>query len=104
MLYTYVGTAPITNGTATVTVNGLECGVTYYIIAGGTLNGQLVGPKLFHGNITTGPCLVNMTGELYIQMYVHAWIQYTLNQLHACFLLSMACTYVHVFCISTKQF
>ena len=48
------GTAPITNGIATVTVNGLECGVTYTIIAGGTLNGDLVGPRSSHGNLTTG--------------------------------------------------
>ena len=35
------GTAPIINGMATVTVYGLQCGVTYTIIAGGTLNGDL---------------------------------------------------------------
>ena len=46
-------TAPITNGMATVPVNGLECGVTYTIIAGGILNGDLVGPKSSHGNVTT---------------------------------------------------
>ena len=39
--------APITNGTATVTLNGLECGVTYSIIAGGTFNGDLVGPRSY---------------------------------------------------------
>ena len=41
---------------ATVTVNGLQCGVTYTIIAGGTLNGDLVGLRSSHGNVTTGPC------------------------------------------------
>ena len=57
------GSAPITNGTATVTVNGLECGVTYTIIAGGTLNGDLVGPGSSHGNITTGRFPGDMTGN-----------------------------------------
>ena len=38
---------------ATVIVNGLECGVTYTIIAGGTLNGDLVGPRSSHENVTT---------------------------------------------------
>ena len=45
------GIAPITNGIATVTVNGLECGVTYTIIAGGTLNGDLVGPRSSYGTL-----------------------------------------------------
>ena len=36
---------------ATVTVNGLKCGVTYTIIAGGTLNEDLVGPRSSHGTI-----------------------------------------------------
>ena len=39
-----------------VTVNGLECGTNYTIIAGGTLNGVLVGPRSIHGNISTNPC------------------------------------------------
>ena len=40
------GSAPITNGIATVTINELECGVVYIIIAGGILNnGTLVGPR-----------------------------------------------------------
>ena len=47
------GIAPITNEMAAVMVNGLECGVTYTIIAGGTLNRGLVGPRSSHGNITT---------------------------------------------------
>ena len=46
----------MTNGMATVTINGLVCGVTYTITAGGTLDGQLVGPRSFHGTTTTGPC------------------------------------------------
>ena len=46
------GSAPVGNGVATVTLNGLECGVTYTIIAGGTLNGTLVGPKSSNSTIT----------------------------------------------------
>ena len=61
-----LGTAPITNGTATVAVDGLECEVTYTIIAGGTLNGDLVGPKSSHGTITAGLCPINMTSNLYM--------------------------------------
>ena len=52
------GTAPRTNRVATVTINNLQCGATYTIIAGGTLNGNLVGPRSSHGNITTDPCPV----------------------------------------------
>ena len=48
------------NGMATVTVDGLECEVTYDIIAEGTLNGALVGPRSSHGTITSGPCLADM--------------------------------------------
>ena len=36
---------------ATVTINGLECGVTYDIKAGGTINGEFVGPVSPHGYI-----------------------------------------------------
>ena len=39
-----------------MTVNGLECGTNYTIIAGGTLNGDLVGPQSSHGHISTNPC------------------------------------------------
>ena len=49
---------------ATVPVNRLKCGVTYTIIAGGTLNGNLVGPRSLHGTIpmnngtnTRNPCI-----------------------------------------------
>ena len=48
--------APITNGMAVVTVDGLMCEVTYTITAGGSLNGTLVGPRSFHGTITAGSC------------------------------------------------
>ena len=41
---------------ATVTVVGLECEVTYDIIAGGILNGVLVGPGSSNETISAGPC------------------------------------------------
>ena len=60
-LFTHTGMAVINNnGIATVTVDGLQCEVTYDIIAGGTLNGALVGPRSSHGSITSGPCLADM--------------------------------------------
>ena len=55
---TETGIGPVTNTMATVTVDGLECGVTYTIIAGGTLNGDLVGPRSSYRTITTNPCPV----------------------------------------------
>ena len=59
----YTDSTTITNGRATVTLNGLECGVTYTIIAGGTLNGDLVGPRSSHGTVTADnrPCPPVMT-------------------------------------------
>ena len=58
----HLGNALITNGMATVTIDELACGVTYTIIAGGTLDGDLVGPKSSHGTITAGPCpLITVT-------------------------------------------
>ena len=41
---------------ATVIVNGLDCGTNYTVIAGGTFNEDLVGPRSSHGTITTNPC------------------------------------------------
>ena len=58
IIFTHSGIAPVTNTMATVTVDGLECGVTYTIIAGGILNGELVGPRSSHGTIATNPCPV----------------------------------------------
>ena len=61
-VYTYIsGIAPITDGMATVIINGLECGTSYAIIAGGTLNGELVGPRSFLRNIIKS-CLVTING------------------------------------------
>ena len=59
------GIASVTNGTATVAISDLQCGMTYTIIAEGVLNGMLVGPGSSHGSIAAGPCPM-MTGE-YIQ-------------------------------------
>ena len=53
-----LGNASITNGMATVTVNGLECGVTYTIIAGGRYdNLSFVGPRSSYENMTTSLCV-----------------------------------------------
>ena len=67
--------------TATVIIDGLQCEVTYAIIAGGTLNGVLVGPRSSHGTITSGPCpppmptpsvaTPSMNGKEDIYTYVH---------------------------------
>ena len=69
------------NGMATVTVDGLECEVTYDITAGGTLNGALVGPRSSHGTITSGSCPLpmptpsvetpSMSGKEEIHTYTH---------------------------------
>ena len=56
----YKGNAPVTNGMATVTINGLACGITYTITAGGTLNGGLIGPRSSHGT-TIGSCPPGVT-------------------------------------------
>ena len=55
-IYVHTGMAAVTNGMATVTIDGLECEVTYTITAEGTLNGALVGPRSSHGTITSGSC------------------------------------------------
>ena len=51
------GSAPVTNGMATVTIYELKCNTRYSIVAGGTLEGGLLGPKSAHGNITTSSCV-----------------------------------------------
>ena len=57
-LHTHSGSGQVINGMATVTLEELACGVTYNITAGGTLNGNLVGPTSSHGTITFSnhPC------------------------------------------------
>jgi len=59
--YLIIGTALISNDMATVRIANLHCEVTYYITAGGTLNGDLVGPRSSLGTITAGPCPIVMT-------------------------------------------
>ena len=54
--YIHSGTAPIINGVTTVIINGLMCEMEYTIVAGGTLDGVLVGPRSSHGIVTAGPC------------------------------------------------
>ena len=58
--YTHTGMGTITNRMARVTVDGLECEVTYDITAEGTLNGALVGPRSSLANVTSGPCPLRM--------------------------------------------
>ena len=58
--FTHSDAALITNGMATVTINGLMCGVTYIITARGTLDGNLVGPRSSHGT-AMGPCPPRIT-------------------------------------------
>ena len=45
------GNGSIAHDMATVTVTGLKCGVNYTIIAGGTSNGELVGPRSSWGTL-----------------------------------------------------
>ena len=54
------GNASITDETATVTITGLKCGGNYTIIAGGTLNGELVGPRSSHGTIVMPACPIDI--------------------------------------------
>jgi len=62
-MFTYVGTGELFNEMATVRIINLQCEVAYTIIAGGRDGGtgELVGPRLSHGNITSGPCPVMTT-------------------------------------------
>ena len=48
---------------AMVTVDGLECETSYTIKAGGTLNGNLVGPTSSYDIITTNTCPESRRGE-----------------------------------------
>jgi len=59
--YLIIGIGIISNDMATVRVANLQCEVAYYITAGGTFNGDLVGPRSSLGTITAGPCPVVMT-------------------------------------------
>ena len=62
-----LGSAPIINEMATVIVNELECEVTYTTMVVGTLDGDLVGPRLSYETVTTGTCPVRIVGEFYVE-------------------------------------
>ena len=76
--------AAVTNGLAIVTIDGLECEITYTITAGGTLDGGLVGPRSSHGTITSGSCPAgmptpsvatpSMNGKEEINTYIHMYM------------------------------
>ena len=51
----------MSNGTATITIDGLACEMIYTILAGGVLNGDLVGPTSSYGTIVSGLCPVKIT-------------------------------------------
>ena len=80
-----VGIAPITNGMAKVKFDRLNCTIVYNIIAGGTRNGTLVGPRSSHGTITAGPCTINSvtaiaaTGKCALHAYVRCVTYYKYN-------------------------
>ena len=59
------------DGNATIRIFGLSCLEAYTVIAGGTLNDTLVGPRSSHAMIITGDCMVTvgpttstMTGKI----------------------------------------
>ena len=60
----YIGIAPVINGIAAVIMDGLTCEVVYTILAGGTINGVLVGPTSSYGTIVSGPCPITITPVL----------------------------------------
>ena len=61
VLHDHPDSSAVINGSATITVSGLNCLVTYTVTAGGTLGPfTLVGPRSSHGNITTGDCMMSV--------------------------------------------
>ena len=99
-VFHFKDTSPITDGMAVVTIHGLECEVTYNIIAGGILNKTLVGPRSSHGNISAGPCPILSSSSIspntcknskysLLCTYVYAIIAHTYVRMYAC-------TYVRV--------
>ena len=70
-----LGSAPISNGMAIVTVNSLYCGVTYNITVGGMYNnGTLVGPGSSY-DVTTGICPLATSEFTYIHTYIQECMQ-----------------------------
>lgn len=53
----YPDSSTAINGNATIRIFGLNCLEAYTVIAGGTLDGTLVGPRSTHDSITTGDCM-----------------------------------------------
>lgn len=51
----------ISSSLAMVMFDNFQCDVTYTISAGGTLQGELVGPNLLFGNVMSGPCPPEVT-------------------------------------------
>ena len=65
----YPGNASVTNGMATVIVDGLECELTYIILARGTtLKGDLQAPKSSHGDFPTCGCPIDTMGEFCVSI------------------------------------
>ena len=77
---------------ATVTINDLQCGVTYNITAEGALNGTLVGPKSPHGNVTAGPCPVTASERRYSSTLCYTAI-YIIKCVYMCLILTCMHTY-----------
>ena len=70
-----LGSAPINNGMAVVTVNSLHCGVTYNITVGGMYNnGTLVGPGSSY-DVTTGICRLATSEFTYMHTYIQECVQ-----------------------------
>jgi len=84
------GVAGICNGMANVTVNNLVCEMTYTIIAGGLLAGNLVGPRSSHGTIMSGHCRTSSLSSMY---YSHRIKYSTFSQ---CFKLTTVFTYIRM--------
>ena len=79
----YLGIAPITEGMAIVTINNLQCGVTYNITAEGMLNETLVGPGSSHGSVTSGPCpMTSSECKTTLYYYVYTLIFMRILQLY----------------------
>ena len=80
----YLGIAPITEGMATVTINDLQCGVTYNITAEGMLNETLVGSRSSHGNIAPRPCpMTSSECKTTLYYYVCTFIDFYNSTTHS---------------------
>ena len=91
-MVSFSGTAAITNRMATVTINDLQCGVTYNITAEGVLNGKIMGPRSPHGKIAAGPCPVITSECTYVTVHAKTSLVCTKIETH---FLSPAYSYTH---------